>query len=149
MPHGRNLHSGSPRCGWPQRLGWRLRSPPRIGHPAQHAAIDNEEDQRGWQTKELQRRVQGEGGAWGDSIRGALTVAKLLAKHGGHQTLINTWKRQALEGMSVLFAGKAKAKAAEKEVEIEKLHAKIGELVVERDFLAKASGRRVCPEGER
>ncbi|MBL3565412.1 hypothetical protein JMM61_02270 [Rhodovulum sulfidophilum] len=34
-----------------------------------------------------------------------------------------------------------KAKAAEKENEIEKLHAKIGQLVVERDFLAKASGR--------
>ena len=37
--------------------------------------------------------------------------------------------------------GKAEAKAAEKEGEIEKLHAKIGQLVVERDFLAKASGR--------
>ncbi|SFP52115.1 transposase, partial [Tranquillimonas alkanivorans] len=32
-------------------------------------------------------------------------------------------------------------KAAEKVGEIEKLHAKIGQLVVERDFLAKASGR--------
>lgn len=57
------------------------------------------------------------------------------------QTLINTWKRQALEGMSGIFSGKAEAKAAEKDGEIEKLHAKIGQLVVERDFLAKASGR--------
>jgi transposase len=33
------------------------------------------------------------------------------------------------------------AKDAVREGEIEKLHAKIGQLVVERDFLAKASGR--------
>ena len=43
--------------------------------------------------------------------------------------------------MAAIFSGKAEAKAAEKEGEIEKLHAKIGQLVVERDFLAKASGR--------
>ncbi len=76
-----------------------------------------------------------------EAIRGELTVAELVAKHGVHQTLINTWKRQALEGMSGIFSGKAEAKAAEKDGEIEKLHAKIGQLVVERDFLAKASGR--------
>ncbi len=76
-----------------------------------------------------------------EAIRGELTVAELVAKHGVHQTPVNTWKRQALEGMSGIFSGKAEAKAAEKEGEIEKLHAKIGQLVVERDFLVKASGR--------
>lgn len=76
-----------------------------------------------------------------EAIRGEMTVAELVAKHGVHQTVINTWKRQALDGMAGLFSGKTEAKAAEKEGEIEKLHAKIGQLVVERDFLAKASGR--------
>ncbi|SFQ16715.1 transposase, partial [Tranquillimonas alkanivorans] len=75
-----------------------------------------------------------------EAIRGEMTVAELVAKHGVHQTLINSWKRQALEGMSGIFSGKAEVKAAEKVGEIEKLHAKIGQLVVERDFLAKASG---------
>ncbi|NDK36122.1 transposase [Rhodovulum sulfidophilum] len=75
------------------------------------------------------------------AIRGEVTVAELEAKHGVHQTQINTWKRRALEGMSGIFSGKVEAKAAEKEGEIEKLHAKIGQLVVEPDFLAKASGR--------
>ncbi|NVO23011.1 transposase [Donghicola sp. B5-SW-15] len=84
-----------------------------------------------------------------DAIRGELTVAELVAKHGVHQTLINTSKRQALEGMSGIFSGKAEAKAAEKDGEIEKLHAKIGQLVVERDFLAKASGRCACLGGVR
>ncbi|MEI4469761.1 transposase [Frigidibacter sp. MR17.24] len=30
-----------------------------------------------------------------EAIRGDLTVAELVAKHGVHRTLINTWKRQA------------------------------------------------------
>ena len=43
------------------------------------------------------------------------------------------------ESESSVDAGDA-AKVAS-EAEVEKLHAKIGQLVVERDFLAKASGR--------
>ncbi|WP_407920728.1 IS3 family transposase [Frigidibacter oleivorans] len=73
-----------------------------------------------------------------EAIRGDLTVAELVAKHGVHQTLISTWKRQALEGMSGIFSGKAEAKSAEKEGEIEKLHAKIGQLVVERGFFSES-----------
>jgi transposase len=46
-----------------------------------------------------------------------------------------------MEGLASLFSGKMEAKDAVREGEIEKLHAKIGQLVVERDFLAKASGR--------
>jgi transposase len=76
-----------------------------------------------------------------EAIRGEATVAELVAKHGVHQTAINAWKRQALAGMAGKFSGKAGAHAAEKERQIEKLHTKIGQRVVERDFLAKASGR--------
>ena len=76
-----------------------------------------------------------------EAIRGEATIAELVMKHGVHQTLINAWKRQAIEGMARVFSGKAEAVAAEREGELEKLHAKIGQLVVERDFLAKASGR--------
>ncbi len=76
-----------------------------------------------------------------EAIRGEATMAELVSKHGVHQTLINARKRQAIEGMAGVFAGKAEAAAAEREGELEKLHAKIGRLVVERDFLAKASGQ--------
>ena len=44
-------------------------------------------------------------------------------------------------GLSSVFSGKAEAKEVAREGEVEKLHAKIGQLVVERDFLAKAFGR--------
>ena len=40
-----------------------------------------------------------------------------------------------------MFSGRAEAKSAERDGEVEKLHAKIGQLLMERDFLAKASGR--------
>ena len=76
-----------------------------------------------------------------EAIKGELTIAQLVAKHGVHQTLINAWKKQAMEGMAVVFSGKAEASETARADEVEKLHAKIGQLVVERDFLAKASGR--------
>ena len=43
--------------------------------------------------------------------------------------------------MAGVFSGKAEAADTLREGEVEKLHAKIGQLVVERDFLSKASGR--------
>jgi transposase len=76
-----------------------------------------------------------------DAIRGELTVAQLTAKHGIHQTMISDWKKQAIEGLSTVFQTKPEGHDKIKEAEIEKLHAKIGQLVVERDFLVKVSGR--------
>ena len=78
-----------------------------------------------------------------EALRGELTTAQLAAKHGIHQTMVGDWKRQAMEGLTAVFSGQSAAHDAAKstEVEVEKLHAKIGQLLVERDFLAKASGR--------
>ena len=76
-----------------------------------------------------------------EALRGELTTAQLAAKHGIHQTMVGEWKRQAMEGLASVFSGKAEAQEAAKADAVEKLHAKIGQLVVERDFLAKASGR--------
>ncbi|MBS89213.1 MAG: IS3 family transposase [Sphingobium sp.] len=72
-----------------------------------------------------------------EAIRGDLTLAELAAKHGVHHTMIAAWKRQAIDGMSSTFAGTGDAARSASESEVEKLHAKIGQLVVERDFLAK------------
>jgi transposase len=62
-----------------------------------------------------------------EAIRGDLTMAELAAKHGLHHTMIGAWKRQAVEGMA--DDGDQAAKASN-EAEIEKLHAKIGQLLV-------------------
>ena len=76
-----------------------------------------------------------------EALRGELTVSQLATKHGVHQTMIGDWKRQAMEGLVSVFSGNAEPREGIREEELEKLHANIGQLVVERDFLAKASGR--------
>jgi transposase len=75
-----------------------------------------------------------------EAIRGELTISQLGAKYGVHQTMINTWKKQAVEKLSTVFESRSDA-GKTREVDIEKLHAKIGQLIVERDFLAKAFDR--------
>lgn len=45
-----------------------------------------------------------------EAIRGELTVSQLVAKHGVHQTLVNAWKKQAMEGMAGVFSGKAEGR---------------------------------------
>jgi transposase len=76
-----------------------------------------------------------------EAIEGELTIAQPTAKRGVHQTLINAWKKQAIEGLSAVFWGKAEAAEAARADDVERLHAKIGQLVVGRNFLSKACGR--------
>jgi transposase len=76
-----------------------------------------------------------------EALRGDLTVAQLATKHSVHPTMVAAWKKQAVEGLSGVFSGKTEAAATARADEVERLHAKIGQLVVERDFLSKAFGR--------
>jgi len=76
-----------------------------------------------------------------EAIKGEQTLAEIGAKHGVHVTMVAAWKKAAVDGMAATFSPKAVASPAASEADLEKLHAKIGQLVVERDFLAKASGR--------
>lgn len=77
-----------------------------------------------------------------EAIKGEQTLAELAAKYAIHQTMIAQWKRQAIEGMAATFSGKTvEPEATASGADIEKLHAKIGQLVVERDFLRDASVR--------
>jgi transposase len=57
--------------------------------------------------------------------------------------MVGEWKKQAIEELASVFSDRSSAQEATKssEAEVDKLHAKIGQLVVERDFLAKAFGR--------
>src|SRR4051812_24756217 len=71
-----------------------------------------------------------------EALRGELTTSQLASKHGVHQTMVGEWKRQAMEGLVVVFSGKGEAKEGIREEEVEKLHAKIGQLVVELALLS-------------
>ena len=77
-----------------------------------------------------------------EALRGDQTIAELEAKYEIHPTLVTKWKKQAVDGLADVFSSKGRqAKETSHQSEIKELHAKIGELTVERDFLAKAFGR--------
>ena len=76
-----------------------------------------------------------------EALAGEATLAELSARHKVHPNLITKWKRRATEGMVDVFSGKPGQRDGDHAAEIKELHAKIGELTVERDFLSKAFGR--------
>src|SRR5215207_2496395 len=69
-----------------------------------------------------------------EAIQGEHTMAELASRHALHPNLIGLWKKQAVEKLARVFDDKAGERDAGREAEMAKLHAKIGELVVERDF---------------
>src|SRR6478672_4285673 len=78
-----------------------------------------------------------------EALREDATVAD-AKRHGVHPNQIYAWKKQVLDNVASLFARGASGLDGEEEREREaaKLYAKIGQLTVERDFLARRSGRR-------
>ena len=76
-----------------------------------------------------------------EALIGDKTLAELAARHGVHANMIAQWKRQAKEGLPEVFSKAVSRSDAAREAEIKELHEKIGQLTVEKDFLAKAFGR--------
>ena len=69
------------------------------------------------------------------ALSGEKSLAELSSEFGVHPTMISTWKQELVKRASELFARKAPA-ADDAQRVIDDLHRKIGQLQVERDFLA-------------
>jgi transposase len=72
------------------------------------------------------------------AIKGDRTLVQLAEQFDVHPNQISTWKDQLLEGAAEVFAMSSSARPSAPEVDIKALHAKIGELTLENDFLESA-----------
>jgi len=83
-----------------------------------------------------------------EAVKGDKTIAQLATQFDVHANQIASWKAQLLSNAAGIF-GDAAAESSTDRERIRELHAKIGELTVERDFLDTALGRFPGPSGRR
>ena len=73
------------------------------------------------------------------AIKGDKTMRELSSFYTLNPVQIQKWKKQLLDGSADVFGASSK-KEKNNEMEVKDLHAKIGQLTMERDFLSKAFG---------
>jgi len=71
-----------------------------------------------------------------DAVKGEKTLAELASQYDVHPNQITQWKVELLEWATEVFGGEAGR--AGPPVDLKALHAKIGELTLENDFLERA-----------
>jgi transposase len=104
-------------------------------------AADQERDDDETSAPEPQPGIQGESGSGRHQGRedvGRVGAAIRRSRQSDHANQITQWKAQLLGGAAGIFGSEAKAGAAVPTVDLKSLHAKIGELTLENDFLEGA-----------
>jgi transposase len=74
------------------------------------------------------------------AVRGDRTLADLAEQFDVHPNQIQDWKKRLLRNAEQLFENGSQ-RGKDPEAEIKELHAKIGELTMDRDFLSEKLGR--------
>jgi transposase len=78
------------------------------------------------------------------AIKGDRTLAQLAEQFDVHPNQITSWKAQLESGAADVFGLGGGNASAQPAVDVKSLHAKIGELTLENDFLRERSTRRDC-----
>ena len=81
-----------------------------------------------------------------EALRGDKTIQDIAGRHKVHPNQVSTWKRQAMDGLGSVFSNGADKALADREGEVHDLHAKIGQLTVERDP-GSGPGQAFWPKG--
>ena len=72
------------------------------------------------------------------AVKGEKTLAELAQQFDVHPNQITSWKAQLLDGAAGVFGTEARSEASAPAVDVNTLHAKIGELTLTNDFLSGA-----------
>ena len=83
------------------------------------------------------------------ALKNDRTIAQLAEQFDVHPNQITSWKEQLLEGAADVFERGSQTRSSASEVDIKSLHATIGELVLENDFLERALGKAGFPSAKR
>ena len=75
------------------------------------------------------------------AIKGEKTLAELAQQFDVHPNQITQWRSQLLDGAAGVFGSEVKSEATAQAIDVKTLHAKIGELALENDFLSGALGK--------
>ena len=76
-------------------------------------------------------------------------IAELASPYGVHARVIDRWKKEAIASLTAGFPGKQEQQQNDHAAEVRELQAKIGQLTVEKDFLADVSRRLGVLGGKR
>ena len=79
------------------------------------------------------------------AVKGEKTLAELAQQFDIHPNQITQWKAQLLDGAAGVFGSETRGDSQGPAVDLTVLHAKIGELTLENDFLAGGLGKPALP----
>jgi len=76
-----------------------------------------------------------------EALKEQETIAQIASKYGVHPNQVSDWKAQAKGSLTSAFENPLKKKDNKESETIDKLHAIIGQLTAEKNFLERASKR--------